>query len=327
MIGTILFIDDGTGTAILRADDGKRYRFPVDVWPTSAAPLAIGTRVDFDADGENAVGPLPVTIAAPVTEPAIAAAPAVATETPAIAAGGMSPEQPTIGTGSRPITTEPDGVPEYAGLSQASESTNDSGMRMLLIGGGAVLLLALAGIAFMMWDNAPGSGEAVALSDTVTLYAQEDLPVRNVASMTNSTVLGRIARGDRVTGVEVPGSSDPNSRWLQMDGGNRFVPMTGLSTSAPSAAPDPTPLPAPAPEVNPVPNDGSLEGNPNGGSSSDGFGPGILGGQPPAPPVRPAPPPPIRPTPPPPQPRPAPRPQPRPIPQPGPDPRDTPPVQ
>jgi hypothetical protein len=366
MLGTILFIDEGTGTAIVRADDGKRYRFPAADWLASTA-LNVGLRVDFDTDGDQAVGPLPVTdaVAAALATPAPAtsvAPPVAAPEPePAPAEESAAPEpvsEPVIETVSepmaepvaepvaepapapdiaaeapppvpapapepRPISPASDAPPAYAGLSTPTPAQGNK--PILLIIGGIVLLLTLLALAYMMWDNAAGSGDDAAevSGDTVTLYAQEDVPVRNVASMTNSTVLGRIARGDRVTGVEVPGSSDPSSRWLQLNSGNRYVPMTGLGPNAPSATPDPTPLPDPTvqPQVPPIGAD------PNGSSGGD------YNADPSAPPpIVPAPPP-VRPLPIPPRPvpRPAPPPRPQPIPQPlpydpGGDPRDTPPV-
>jgi outer membrane biosynthesis protein TonB len=371
MLGTILFIDEGTGTAIVRADDGKRYRFPAADWPGDAAALTVGIRVDFDADGDQAVGPVPVSesvasaLATPAAETADEGAAAmedpVAEETPAdipvsepapttadsapkeVPAAEPEPEaapepapEPTLEPAEdapaadpseiapppisaadpeldqsppvgRPITPPAeDAVPDYVGLSQPAEPQG-GGRSLLFVVGGVIILLALAALAYMMWDNAAGSGDSAELSgDAVILFAQEDVPVRNVASMTNSTVLGRIARGDRVSGTEVPGSSDPTSRWLQLDSGNRFVPMTGLGRTAPPATPDPTPLPDP--NIAPVPtNDGRLDGVPLPGptngqpgdySAGNPDGPGFVPNPPPVIPV-PPPPPQIRPTPPP----------------------------
>jgi hypothetical protein len=385
MLGTILFIDEATGTAIVRADDGKRYRFAASEWPGDAEPLIIGTRIDFDIDGDRAIGPLPVpdALAAVLAKPTTASstAPVAANPqddvaepvsrdpvpadkstasapdmAPAVApadspSAQQLPTQPADGPPismndaldeakarpGRPISMPQDAdIPDYAGLSQPADASGGSGKSLLFVIGGGVLLLALAALAYMMWDNAAGSGETAELSDaTVSLFAQQDVPVRNVASMTNSTVLGRIARGDRVTGREVPGSSDPTSRWLQLGDGNRFVPMTGLGPSAPPPVPDPTPLPAPG-FTPPPAADGNLDGLPGSlppetadGDYSASGGPQIVPApEPPA--IRPAPPP-VRPAPP------SRRPVPestqpvqpsRPLPgsAPGRDPRDTPPV-
>jgi hypothetical protein len=308
MLGTILFVDEATGTGVIRADDGKRYRFSVSEWPAGSTAAA-GIRVDFDTDGDSALAPLPISpdiapliagaaptppepsvtgpaAAEPVTPtspmsiaetPAAATPPTPATPTtafdsvpapsdpqPPIADGsGIAAEpiaaQPAEPTGTaRPVPISTDEVPEYIGLSEPD--AKGGGMSGLWVGGGAILLLMLAALAYMMWDNAETAGEpgAIAADDgeSIALYAQEDLPVRNVAAMTNATVLGRIARGDRVSGVEVAGSADPTSRWLRLDGGNRFVPMTGLGPSAPPAiaAPDAPPPPV-APPVDGAPDE------------------------------------------------------------------------
>lgn len=361
MLGTILFVDEATGTAIVRADDGKRYRFPVSEWPTIAA-LSAGVRVDFDAEGDRAVAPVPIneTVAsivagAPPAEPEPAAhadpdalpeaaapplavtppadpellvpdhapvadperTPATEAESEAATVAEPVPEPPPVAPApapaptdtsplppgiravdatedvppGRPLSVSDDEVPDYVGLSEPDPKAG--GMSAIFVIGGAVLLLALAALAYMMWDNAEtagfADGGAAESGETVTLYAQEDLPVRNVAAMTNATVLGRIARGDRVTGVEVDGSADANSRWLQLDGGNRFVPMTGLGPSAPPALPaEPAALPPPVPPI--MPADGVIDGQANGTTGEGRAAPG----QPPAriqPPARPSPPP------------------------------------
>ena len=382
MLGTILFIDDNTGTAIIRADDGKRYRFPVSDWPGGAA-LSAGVRADFDVDGDRALAPFPVTAAvaeivakpavtpvppaiAPPPAPAPAPAPVVpakpapvakltGTKKPAakatpepvptppadpvtvtvavappvtpsvtaapidVAGANTDPIEPT-----RPISPASGDAPDYVTMNQDVTPDDNSGLKGILVVGGAVLLLAFAALAYMMWDNgeAAGVSEIAATTEASTLFAQEDLPVRNTASMTNSTVLGRIARGDRVTGVEVAGASDPQSRWLRLDGGNRFIPMTGLSPAAPPAiavAPPEPVIPVAPPTA---PDDGNYEetyGRQGGDYRADRDGPIDA-----VPPVRPAPPP-RRVTPPPPR-RITP-PPPRRIPQPPPrriDPRETP---
>ncbi len=303
MLGTILFVDDVTGTGVIRADDGKRYRFPVNEWP-EGSPLSAGVRVDFDTDGSTALAPLPVSAEiAPVIAAATAPDPAVtapdapaevemdapapspvsikkgpaepAPITPSLPATQPQPlaEGPTFGgepiaahpaetdTLARPVPIESDQVPDYLGLSEPDEKPG--GMSGIFVVGGAILLLALAGLAYMMWDNAESAGTAdVAATDSgesVTFFAQEDLPVRNVAAMTNATVLGRITRGDRVSGVEVDGSADPTSRWLRLDGGNRFVPMTGLGQNAPPAMPVAPAVPVPVVPPPGGPNDGGFE--------------------------------------------------------------------
>ncbi|MCC0041032.1 MAG: hypothetical protein H6880_02515 [Rhodobiaceae bacterium] len=53
MRGEILGFDKATGTGVLRAEDGRRYRFAMQDWRESAAPeKAAG--VDFEPHGENA---------------------------------------------------------------------------------------------------------------------------------------------------------------------------------------------------------------------------------------------------------------------------------
>ncbi len=339
MLGTILFVDDATGTGIIRADDGKRYRFPVADWPAGPA-IAAGVRVDFDTDGDRAVAPLPISDAV-VT--AVAAAPSLVDTAPSDASAEPVVAPPPISLGKpvsiekaaspplnpappletppieppapeptpparidvtdaaaddagapRPLAFGQDDVPDYVGATEVE--TKRGGISAIYIVGGVVLLLLLAALGYMMWDNAEMAGftegAPTESGATVSMFAQEDLPVRNVASMTNATVLGRIARGDRVSGVEVAGSADPQSRWLRLDGGNRFVPMTGLGTSAPPAV---AAVPAAPPAIPPtVPGGGVLDGQP--GNLDDGFGAA-------PPPVRPAPPQgrpaPVRPSPPP----------------------------
>lgn len=369
MLGTILFIDDNTDTAIIRADDGKRYRFPVIDWPAGAA-LSAGVRADFDVDGDRAIAPFPVTAAVagivaqpaaiPVTSP-IAPPPPASTPEPLVTAkpapvakltgakktaakaipeaAPSPPSEPVIvpAADARPVTpsvtappidvaganTDPieptrpispasGDAPDYVTMNHDVTPDDNSGLKGILVVGGAVLLLAFAALAYMMWDNgeAAGVSEIAATTDAVTLFAQEDLPVRNTASMTNSTVLGRIARGDRVTGVEVPGASDPQSRWLRLDGDNRFIPMTGLAAMAPAALAPVSPPIAPPIDPNVVPGppeDGDFGrrfGGQEGDYRADRDGP--IDAVPPnrsAPPVRPTPrpqrPPPIRPSPPP----------------------------
>lgn len=372
MLGTILFVDEATGTAIVRADDGKRYRFPISDWPPGAS-LTAGGRVDFDAEGDRALAPVPVTdaIFAAVTAPRPPAEPAAtpmpdadasepptptddlttsqaalainadrqpaispgmampietteassaaAAETAAMPEGPSfaSPQAPspeTIAAADAPIAPTPiparmdevegpvrplsfgtDDVPDYVDTIEPARKSG--GLSALYVVGGVVLLLMLFALAFMMWDNAETAGFAEPAAEesgaTVSMFAQEDLPVRNVAAMTNATVLGRIARGDRVTGVEVPGSADPQSRWLQLDGGNRFVPMTGLGASPPPAAPVAPVVPPPV-----QPADGVIDGQ--AGTADGGFADGPAMPAPIAPvppPVRPAP---VRPSPPPP---------------------------
>lgn len=334
MLGTVVFVDTVSGQAVLRADDGRRYRFAVDAWPAGAA-LAAGQRVDFEADGDRAVDPLPAP--PEVDLPAAASVAPAPTVSPTPIASGPAPEPapepaPVIAAGPEPIAPpEPIATPSGSSL-RAQINANDPPMddapspepyhfdappaeasnKGWLIAGGAVMLFAVGGLGYMMWDNAPGERAEVAASGAaVTLFAQEDLPVRNAASMTNSTVLGRIARGDRVSGREVPGSADPDSRWLQLDGGTRFVPMTGLGPSAPAAAPvETTPPPQPAP---PIPTPGPSNQIDPPVDFPDSIDPG--------PNIQPAPPPPPRPSP-----RPRPMPQPMPQPNQGGDPRDTPPV-
>lgn len=53
MNGTILNFDASTGTGILRADDGKRYRFLSSDWSSDGAAQT-GDVVDFEIDGTNA---------------------------------------------------------------------------------------------------------------------------------------------------------------------------------------------------------------------------------------------------------------------------------
>ena len=375
MLGTILFVDHATGTAIIRADGGKRYRFPVTDWP-AATPLSAGVRVDFDGEGDRAVGPLPIDDAVVSAVSAAAAAPAAERDLPEPgsreepAKSGEPPHSehdldsqgPEFGTAPimaaaidepspagdmtgdearsrlpprRPLSAaDEDDVPDYASLSEPEAKS--SGTAAIFVVGGVVLLLALAALAYMMWDNREmagfSAGAAEEAGPSVTLYAQEDLPVRNVASMTNATILGRIVRGDRVTGMEVDGSADPNSRWLRLDGGNRFVPMTGLGPSAPPALPDVPP--APPPVLPPVaPGDGILDGQPTNPGVDAAIEPDGEPLRTAPPPVRPTPPP-VRPSPPPQRPVTPSSPQDtRPVGPPGPaapnrptDPRETPPV-
>lgn len=262
MIGTILFINEGAGTAFLRADDGKRYRFALSDWPEGIT-LSSGMQIDFEPDGELASDPVPIgPVTAAPAPVASAAAPPSTTLSPAAAApeaegaigeGPMlAPAQPTgsdesAPTGGHPFTRQQQFESRPEAPLATARSSGNANVRNILIMGGILTALVVAALAYMMLDNAPSAElsspppvAAPAAAETITMYATDDLSVRNAASMANSTILGRIARGERVSGVIVPGTSDPSTQWLQLAGGNRFVPLTGLTAEAPAVLPTDT---------------------------------------------------------------------------------------
>lgn len=54
MRGEILGYDPNSGTGVLRAEDGRRYRFALAQWREASAPEK-GIRVDFETSGEHAI--------------------------------------------------------------------------------------------------------------------------------------------------------------------------------------------------------------------------------------------------------------------------------
>lgn len=67
MRGQILGVDGRTGRGVIAGDDGTRYTFGRDDWSHQTEP-AVGSTVDFEADGQSAVSlfPMPKTPAGDV---------------------------------------------------------------------------------------------------------------------------------------------------------------------------------------------------------------------------------------------------------------------
>lgn len=54
MRGKILGVDTGTGKAQISGEDNQRYQFTKDEWKSDQTPT-VGSTVDFEIDGNNAV--------------------------------------------------------------------------------------------------------------------------------------------------------------------------------------------------------------------------------------------------------------------------------
>ncbi len=132
--------------------------------------------------------------------------------------------------------------PAQAEPAQAEDATSGKkGPNWLLIGGGAAILLLLAGYYFLFLrdDMPPTLEERVSpapqqVEERVAkqYFAVADANIRDKASAQGTAILGKVARGDSVSGRPISGE-DGSSEWLELADGKGFVAMVNLSETAP----------------------------------------------------------------------------------------------
>jgi uncharacterized protein YgiM (DUF1202 family) len=121
------------------------------------------------------------------------------------------------------------------------EIAEKKGPNRLLIGGGVGILALLVGYYFLFLRDDMSSG----LEDRVSAapkqveevvakeyYAVADANIRDKASAQGTSILGKVARGNSVSGNAILGE-DGTSDWLQLADGRGFVAMVNLSETAP----------------------------------------------------------------------------------------------
>lgn len=112
----------------------------------------------------------------------------------------------------------------------------------LLLGGGALLAVAIAGGAWLglsSTDNpaetgsesASGAGEAS--TKRASLFAVAEANLRDTPSLQGSKVVGSLKRGEKVSGTIV--TDERGKPWLKTDGAGRFVSLANLAETAPPA--------------------------------------------------------------------------------------------
>lgn len=112
----------------------------------------------------------------------------------------------------------------------------------LILGGAAVIALAIGGGAWMGLSSSGGSQDrgVEAVSDTpvvaeekATLFAAAQANLRDKPSLQGSQVVGSLKRGEKVSGILV--TEDGSARqWLKIDGSGRFVSLANLTKLEPA---------------------------------------------------------------------------------------------
>jgi hypothetical protein len=164
------------------------------------------------------------------------------------------PEEPTEVVATEPVEPVPawnaptdesvvseDEPAYFEPAEQLGETTGKKGPNWLLIGGGAGILLLLIGYYFLflrddMSSNledrvsaAPKQVEEVVAKE---YFAVADANIRDKASAQDTNILGKVARGNSVSGKAILGE-DGASDWLELADGKGFVAMVNLSETAP----------------------------------------------------------------------------------------------
>lgn len=112
----------------------------------------------------------------------------------------------------------------------------------LLIGGGALLAVAIAGGAWLGLSSTDkpaetGSEAASGASDAdakpASLFAVAEANLRDTPSLEGSKIVGSLKRGEKVNGVIV--NDDRGKPWLKIDGSGRFVSLANLAETQPPA--------------------------------------------------------------------------------------------
>lgn len=139
----------------------------------------------------------------------------------------------------------PSSSPTEAQPATFDDGAGPSGARKpnwLLLGGGAALLLFLLAyyLIFLRDDSASGledrvGGKTEQQVETIadkSYYAVAQANIRDRATTQGSTIIGKLARGEGVSGKAILGE-DGTSDWLELAEGKGFVAMTNLSESQP----------------------------------------------------------------------------------------------
>lgn len=144
---------------------------------------------------------------------------------------------PAASTASSPAADED--IPVYV------EAEGDAAVakkpNWLLIGGG-VLILALLLAYYMIFlrddasggleDRVSGNAEQVEEAQSKAYFAVADANIRDKATTEGTKILGKVARGNSVTGKAILGE-DGTSNWLELDDGAGFVALVNLSETEP----------------------------------------------------------------------------------------------
>jgi hypothetical protein len=118
-----------------------------------------------------------------------------------------------------------------AGLDRAGDAARDAARRAAFVVTTAFVVALFAMIFIFYVPSRSGS------SETVTVTVAQEANVRNAASAEGSMVLETLTAGTQLDGVWVNGSTVPSERWLELEGGNRFI-WSGNLKERLSSSPD-----------------------------------------------------------------------------------------
>ena len=150
---------------------------------------------------------------------------------------GTAAPQPVAPTVPPPAAV--DDAPIYAAAEADTSVTKKP--NWLLIGGGvAILALLLAYYMIFLRDDASrgledrvsGNAEQVEEAQSKAFFAVADANIRDKATTDGTNILGKVARGNSVTGKAILGE-DGISDWLELDDGAGFVALINLSETEP----------------------------------------------------------------------------------------------
>ncbi len=211
MQGSILHFDGEAGSGVIRAEDGNRYRFAASEYRSAGIP-APGVRVDFDVAGDTAIEIYDVPEFAPVPRVAPSAIPA-------------------------PLVPEPDAQTPYAD----PEPEERTGPNLKLIGLSIAALIAVVVASWFLFAGAKvndvNGNTSVAATDepeglAKRYYASRNAKVRDKPTVSGSSVLREIKRGEVVSGHLFQGV-DATSEWLKLAGREEYVSLANLVETQP----------------------------------------------------------------------------------------------
>ncbi len=205
MQGSILHFDEGTGTGVIRAEDGNRYQFVMAQYRSAGAPVA-GKRVDFDVVGD------------------------VGTEIYDI------PEFASVAPLSPPMADEESASPYVEAEEDVHSGSNLKWVALAI----AALVAAVVGSWFLFAGpkiNGVSGNAVIATTEepegtAKRFYASRDAKVRNKPTANGSIVLREIRRGEAVSGHVFQGV-DATSDWLKLDGQEEYVSLANLVETQP----------------------------------------------------------------------------------------------
>lgn len=196
---------------------------------SSSADTALprGAAAPADADDTAATISRPLRPAADLPPESVFAETGVAGEEAGMSGGGAIP---------------PDPDPAY--FEVGDEGAPDSKPKWIL-GGGALLLLLLGGLYYYLFiadDLASEGGRPTASAEAgqakdaapeiQLFYASSTANIRDVASVEDGEVLGKLSRGDEARGTIIQ-SEGGDGEWLKLEDGQGFVFLTNLTEEAP----------------------------------------------------------------------------------------------